>query len=89
VFRQLSTLADRLAEPALNKLRQQVHRFLMAAATLALAIGCLIAGLAYLASSVWHALVPMLGTVGADLVLGAVYVILATTLFWMGSKLAK
>ena len=88
-LRQLSLFAGRLVEPVLGKIRDQIHRLLVAAAVLATGVACLIAGLAYIAASLWHALVPALGTVGADLLLGSLYAILATCLLMAGFGLAK
>ena len=88
-LRQLGIFAGRLVEPALAKVKDQIHRLLVAAAILATGVACLVAGLAYIASSLWHALVPALGTVGADLLLGSLYAILASCLLMAGFGLAK
>jgi hypothetical protein len=88
-FRRLGAFADRLAEPALTRIKEHVHAVLLAAAVLALGIAFLITGLGYLASSLWHALVPAIGTVGADLLLGGVYITVAVSLFLGGSRLTK
>jgi hypothetical protein len=73
----------------LTRIKDHVHALLLAAAVLALGIAFLITGLGYLASSLWHALVPAIGTVGADLLLGGVYITVAVSLFLGGSRLTK
>jgi hypothetical protein len=88
-FRQLGAFADRLAEPALTRIKDHIHAVLLAAAILALGVAFLVIGLGYLASSLWHALVPAIGTVGADLLLGAIYIMVAVSLFLAGSRLAR
>jgi hypothetical protein len=85
----LGMIVDRLARPALSKINNHIHRLLVAAATVALGLACLIVGLAYFASSLWHALVPAIGTIGADLSLGAIYSGLAISLILAGSRLAR
>jgi len=89
MLRQLYAIADGLTGHAISKVKQSAHRLLMAGVTLALGVACLVAGLAYLASSLWHALVPAVGTVGADLILGTVYALVATALLVGGSRLAR
>ena len=88
-FRQLSVLADRLAEPVVTRIKDHVYALLLAAALLGLGVAFLITGLGYLASSLWHALVPAIGTVGADLSLGAVYILVAVSMFLGGARLAR
>jgi hypothetical protein len=88
-FRQLSAFADRLAEPALTRIKDHIYALLLAAAVLGLGVAFLITGLGYLASSLWHALVPAIGTVGADLLLGAVYILVAISMFMGGARLAR
>lgn len=92
-FSHLASFADRLAEPALtgikNKIRGEVHRILMALAIVAAGIAFLVAGIAYFASSLWHALQPAMGNVGADLFLGLLYGGVAAALLWGGLRLVR
>ena len=53
--------------------KDQIHRLLLGVIGLSADVGCLIVGLTYLASAAWHALVPIMGAAGADLVLRANY----------------
>ena len=85
----LASFADRLAEPALAKIKQQIHRLLMATAIVAVGVAFLVAGIAYFASSLWHALVPVLGNVGADLLLGVLYAGVAAALLLGGFRLVR
>ena len=89
ILRQLGSFADRLAEPAILKVKQTIRRLSMAILLLALGVVCLVLGISYLASSLWYALVPVLGPAGADLLLGGVYVAIAVPLLLGGSRLAK
>jgi hypothetical protein len=85
----LASFADRLAEPAFAKIKRQIHRLLLASAIVAAGIAFLVAGIAYFASSLWHALVPVLGNVGADLLLGALYAGVAAMLLLGGLRLVR
>ena len=85
----LASFADRLAEPAIAKIKHQVHRLLTAVAIVAAGIAFLVAGIAYFASSLWHALQPVMGNVGADLFLGLLYGGVAAALLMGGLRLLK
>lgn len=85
----LASFADRLAEPVLAKVKQQIHRLMIATAIVAAGIAFLVAGIAYFASSLWHALVPVLGNVGADLLVGVLYAGLAGALLLGGLRMVR
>ena len=83
------SFVDRLAEPVFAKIKHQIHRLLIACAIVAAGIALLVTGMAYFASSLWHALVPALGTVGADLLLGFAYAGAAAALLLGGLRLGR
>lgn len=85
----LKPMAARLTEPVVAEVKIQLHRVLLAVSLGATGVACVIVGLTYFASSLWHALVPALGTVGADLVLGAAYAMVAATLLVLSFRLVR
>lgn len=85
----LAPLAARVARPVVERAKHQIHRILVALALVAVGVASIVVGLAYLASSLWHALVPLLGTVGADLALGACYGTIALITILLGLGLVR
>jgi len=89
----LASFADRLAEPALigikTKIRWEVHRLFAALAIVSAGLAFLVAGIAYFASSLWQALEPAMGRVGADLFLGLLYSAAAAALLTGGLRLVR
>ncbi len=92
-LRQLASFADGLAQPVLigikTKIRNEAHRLLAAVTIVAAGIAFLVAGIAYFASSLWHALEPVMGTIGADLLLGCLYGGVAVALLMGGLRLVR
>lgn len=82
-------IATRLVEPVVAKAKLELRRLVIALCLAATGIACIIAGLAYVASSLWHALVPAIGTVGADVTLGVFYTLLAFTLLLISSRMLR
>jgi polyferredoxin len=82
----LKPVAYKLTRPLAKEVRTEIHRLLVAVSLSAAGIACLIVGLSYFASSLWHALVPILGTVGADFLLGTLYALLAGILLFFGLR---
>jgi hypothetical protein len=76
----LKPLAVRLTAPLVAEAKNQFHGVLVAFCLAATGIACVVTGLAYFASSLWHGLVPIIGTVGADLILGFSYAGVAAAL---------
>ena len=66
-------MAARLTQPVVKEAKHQVSRFFTALSLAAAGVACVTVGLAYFASSLWHALVPVLGTVGAVLIVCMIY----------------
>ena len=85
----LMTLADELAGRGIRAVQAYIYRLFFAAAAMLVGIGCVVAGLAYLASALWHALVPHLGNTGADILLGCAYAVMAVILIAMGFRAAR
>ena len=85
----LAPLAERVARPAIDRVKHQVHRTLVALALIGVGVASAVVGLAYFASSLWHALVPFVGTVGADLVLGTCYGTVALVTIVLGLRLVR
>lgn len=85
----LGPLARTLSEPLVTELRAQVYRLLIAICLGATGVACVIVGLAYFASSLWHGLTPVIGVIGSDLLLGALYGLLAIVLLRAGSKMVR
>jgi type VI protein secretion system component VasF len=84
MLRSLAPMAERAFKPLMDGIKQQTHHLLIALALVAVGVACLVTGLAYFASSLWHALEPHLGMVGADLVLGVAYSAIAVVAIAVG-----
>jgi hypothetical protein len=82
----VAPILERLAEPAMRNVKNHIRQTLIAVAAIGTGVACLIAGLSYFASSLWHALAPHLGNVGADLVLGCSYAMAAVALIAWGLR---
>jgi len=89
MLRSLAPVAERALKPVMDGVKEHTHRILIALALVAAGVACLIAGLAYFASSLWHALEPHLGAVGADLVLGVGYSVIAVIAIMVGLQQVK
>lgn len=85
----LKPMAARLTEPLVAAAKTQAHRMLIAVCLATTGIACIIAGLSYFASSLWHALVPIIGTVGADLFLGFSYASIAAMLLFGSFRMVR
>ena len=84
MLRSLAPVAERALKPVMDSIKEQTYRVLIALALVAVGVACLITGLTYFASSLWHALEPHLGTIGADLVLGVGYSVIAVITIAVG-----
>jgi hypothetical protein len=85
----LEPLAYRVTRPVVAEAKIQVRRLLIAIALCATGVACAVGGLAYAASSLWHALAPLIGTVWSDLLLGGLYAGLAAILLGLGFKAVR
>ena len=88
-LRFLAPILERLVEPAVRHVKSHIRQILGAVAAIGTGVACLVAGLAYFASSLWHALAPRLGNVGADLVLGCSYGTAAVALIILGLRMGR
>jgi len=84
MLRSLAPVAERALKPVMDSIKEQTYRVLIALALVAVGVACLITGLAYFASSLWHALEPRLGPVSADLILGVAYSVIAAITIAVG-----
>jgi hypothetical protein len=82
-------MAVRLTEPALAAVKNQLNRLLIAGCLAAAGVACVIVGLAYFASSLWHALVPTIGMARADFVLGLSYAAIAIVLLAIALRMVR
>jgi hypothetical protein len=85
----LVSLADQLAGRGIRAVKAYIYRLFFAAAAVLIGIGCLVAGIAYLASALWRSLAPLLGDMGADIMLGGAYAVLAVLLIAVGFRMAR
>jgi zinc transporter ZupT len=85
----LRPVVRRLADPVLREAKEQIRRLLIAVSFAATGVACVVVGLTYFASSAWHALVPAVGTVGADLILGFAYAVVAGGLLFVASRMVR
>lgn len=85
----LLSLADQSAGRGIRAVQAYIYRLFFAAAALLLGIGCLVAGIAYLASALWRALAPVMGNTGADILMGCAYAVMAILLIAAGFRAAR
>jgi hypothetical protein len=85
----LKPTATHLADKAAFAIKRQLQHWLVAVALVLLGVAMLIAALSYLASAIWHALSPAIGSIGADLVIGGSYCFLAATSVSVGLRMVR
>lgn len=85
----LKPMLVHLTEPLIAEAKRELRRILIALSLAATAAACIVVGLTYFASSLWHALVPLIGTVGADVILGVAYALIAAPLLLIASKMTR
>lgn len=85
----LQPFARNLTRPIVAEVKIQVHRVLLAVALAATGVACIIVGLTYFASSLWHTMLPLIGSIGSDLLLGGLYVGLAVLLLLGGFRMVR
>lgn len=85
----LFSLADQLAGRGIRAVQAYIYRLFFAAVAVLIGIGCLVAGIAYLASALWRALAPHMGDAGADILVGSAYTVIAILLVAAGFRAAR
>lgn len=89
LMQMLKLTLTQLSRPLLKRIEEHVYRLVIAVAVIALGISCLIICLAYLGTALRQSLVPVMGLVGADVLLGVIFGLVATVLIFLGLRAAR
>jgi uncharacterized membrane protein required for colicin V production len=89
MLRLLDQIWGRLSRPVVEGIKDQIYRLIITVAVIALGIACLIICLSYLGTALRQSLVPSMGLVGADVLLGGLFGLVAAVLLFLGLRGAR
>lgn len=89
MLRLLDQIWGRLSRPVVEGIKDQIYRLIITVAVIALGIACLIICLSYFGTALRQSLVPVMGLVGADVLLGGLFGLVAAVLIFFGLRAAR